>query len=104
MENQTPVTEKQLSTSPKGIKTSEVKRLKREGYSHAAICNKLGVTYATVIYHLNKKRKDKGTVRVSRVVDAAPVSAFEVELFGTTIKLDKQPSSIEKIGNKYVIS
>lgn len=88
----------------KGIKTADVKRLKREGHSIAAICNKLNVSTATVSYHLAKKRKDKGTTRVKAAVTTAPDTTFEVELFGTTIKLDKAPNSIEKIGTKLIIN
>lgn len=86
----------------KGIKTADVKRLKREGHSIAAICNKLNVSTATVAYHLGKKRKDKGVPRVKAAV--APVmSGFEVELFGTVIILDQAPASIERVGNRITI-
>lgn len=88
---------------PKGVKTAEIKRMKREGFSNAAICNKFGISHGSLYYHLAKKRKDAGTQRVKSAVNTSE-AAFEVELFGTTIKLDKAPNSIEKIGSKLIIN
>jgi AcrR family transcriptional regulator len=90
------------STRPKGIKTAEVKRMKREGYSIAAICNKLNVTSATVYNHLAKKRADAGVKRDTKSATAEAV-LFEADLFGTVFRLDKAPVSIERIGNRIVI-
>lgn len=90
------------STRPKGIKTADVKRMKREGYSIAAICNKLNVTSATVYNHLAKKRADAGVKRDTKSATTETVS-FEAELFGTVIKLDRTPVSIERVGNKIII-
>ncbi len=87
---------------PKGIKTADVKRLKREGYSIAAICNKLNVSAATVYNHLAKKRADAGVKRDTKAAVTETVS-FEAELFGTVIKLDRTPVSIERVGNKIII-
>jgi predicted transcriptional regulator len=88
---------------PKGIKTADVKRLKRTGMSVPEISDKLGVSHQTVRYHLAKKRADVG---VKRNINPTPVdnnTGFEAELFGTLIKLDKTPSSIERVGNRIVI-
>ena len=106
MENVNPEGLTQPQKRPKGIKTADVKRLKREGHSVASICNKLGISYASVSYHLRKKRKDTGIPRVKTNVSAESITeyVFEADLFGTIFKLDKTPSSIEKIGNKIVIS
>lgn len=93
------------SSRPKGIKTADVKRLKRDGYSNAAICNKLGCSGATVSYHLSKRRKSKSVaeVTVKTQVETTEFKGFEAELFGTLIRLDQTPSSIERIGNRIVI-
>lgn len=90
---------------PKGIKTADIKRMKREGYSTAAICNKLNVSPATVSYHLAKKRKPKAdnVADVRSSVNSEELNGFEAELFGTVIKLDRVPASIERIGNRIVI-
>ena len=90
---------------PKGIKTADIKRMKRTGASDQLIAEQFDCTIQTVRYHLAKKRKDSGTVRVKHNMTAEPVKNlhFEVELFGTTIKLDETPVSIEKVGNKLVI-
>lgn len=102
MENPTP----EISRShqrPKGIKTSDVKRLKREGKSVPEISEKLGVSHQTVRYHLAKKRADAGVKRNINPTLVDNSTSFEAELFGTLIKLDKTPSSIERIGNRIVI-
>lgn len=88
---------------PKGIKTSDVKRLKRAGKSIPEISQNLGVSQQTVRYHLAKKRADAG---IKRAINPTPVDSsteFEAELFGTLIKLDKVPSTIERVGNRIVI-
>ena len=102
MENVNPEGLTQPQKRPKGIKTADVKRLKREGHSVPAICNKLGISYASVTYHLRKKRKDTGVPRVKTAVVAESIG-FEAELFGTIIKLDKVPAMIERIGNRIII-
>lgn len=103
MENLTQEGVEKASQRPKGIKTADVKRLKREGHSVPAICNKLGVSVATVHYHLNKRRA-KPTVKGA--INPTPVDStvsFEAELFGTLIVLDQVPSSIERVGNRITI-
>lgn len=93
------------SRKPKGIKTADVKRLRKEGLSLQEIADKMDISYATVAYHLAKKRKDAGTVRVKSQMSAetpTPIP-FEADLFGTILKLDRTPLSIERIGNRIVI-
>lgn len=88
---------------PKGIKTKDVKALHRTGMSASEIATHLGISQGTVSYHLKKKRADAG---VKRVVNPTPVdnsTGFEAELFGTLIRLDQTPTSIERIGNRIVI-
>lgn len=79
--------------------------MKREGYSNAAISLALDCSAATVSYHLCKKRKSKSETPVSVKTSVATeeFKGFEAELFGTIIRLDKTPSSIERIGNRIVI-
>lgn len=91
-----------LTPKRKGIKTAEVKRLKREGLTIRQICDALNVSHATVYHHLAKKRKDLGTTRVKAAVTTEN-TGFEAELFGTIIKLDKAPTSIERVGNRIII-
>lgn len=95
----------QASRRPKGIKSVDVRRLRRQGYSVTDIGDLLGITQASVSYHLNKKSKNKTEGKMSTVKDSTVQdTAFEAELFGTIIKLDRTPRSIERIGNKIIIS
>lgn len=103
----TPMVSALPQTKRKGIKTADVKRLKREGHSNAAISQKLNISGATVSYHLGKRRKAKTAEpevkSLVAAVDITTVEGFEAELFGTIIKLDRVPVSIERIGNRIVI-
>jgi hypothetical protein len=90
---------------PKGVKTADVKRMKREGLSNTTIAKKCGISTSAVNYHLGKKRKSKTTteVKVRKSVNAPELSGFEADLFGTVIKLDQIPTSIERVGNRIII-
>ena len=102
VENST-VSSQPKSSRPRGIKTADIRRMKRQGYSTAAICNQLGVSAATVSYHLMKRRKPKDTTVVKTSISTAEANSFEAELFGTLVKLDRRPASIECIGNRLII-
>jgi predicted transcriptional regulator len=103
MENFNPEEISKSLTKVRGIKTSDVKRMKREGKSVHEISEKLGVSQQSVRYHLAKKRADAGIKRVINPIPVDNSKSFEAELFGTLIKLDQVPSSIERVGNRIVI-
>jgi orotate phosphoribosyltransferase-like protein len=84
------------------VKSVDVRRLKRQGYTPAAIAEKLNMSATAVYYHLIKKPKKNADDKVTVKTSSADVM-FEAELFGTTIRLDKVPMSIERIGNKIII-
>ena len=89
------------SSTPKKIKSSEIRRLKREGHSPAAIAKKLGVSANTVYYHLiTKKKRTQAKTELKQQAS----ECFEFEVFGTVIKTDQKPVSIEKVGNRIVIN
>lgn len=108
MENQpnNQVTTKRTGyTGRKGIKTADVKRLKRTGMSLTAISKQYGISVSAVNYHLGKKRKPRTTktVEVRKSVSTETSMGFEADLFGTIIKLDRIPVSIEREGNRIII-
>lgn len=108
MENQSnnQVTTKRTGfTGRKGIKTADVKRLKRTGMSLTAISKQYGISVSAVNYHLSKKRKARttNTAEVRKSVNTENLSGFEADLFGTIIKLDRVPVSIEREGNRIII-
>lgn len=101
---ETPTNEGQTPDKrPKGIKTKDVKALHRTGMLATDIAKHLGISQGTVSYHLNKKRADKGVKRSISAKPAEATTEFEAELFGTLIKLDQVPTTIERIGNRIVI-
>ena len=105
-ENPTPVKRK-YSTN----KTLAVKRLKREGVSDDVIATTLNISKSSVHYHLSKKRtyargnesKKEESNQTQMLFSRESDSGFEAEVFGTLIRLDKAPKSIERIGNRIVI-
>lgn len=101
MENPTPASDTQRF-APKKIKSVDVRRLKRNGYSVKEIAAQMGITTPTVYFHLKKKNKVEKTPSVE-VKSAKADTVFEAELFGTLLRLDSKPASIEKIGNRIVI-
>lgn len=92
-------------TGRKGVKTVDVKRLKRSGMSLTAIAKQYGISYSAVSYHLSKKRKPNTPkdVQVRKSVNTETPTGFEADLFGTIIKLDRVPVSIEREGNRIII-
>jgi orotate phosphoribosyltransferase-like protein len=102
MENLVEAQEAQTKRSYNRVKSVDVRRLKRQGFTPAAIAEKLNMSATAVYYHLIKKPK-KGTENKMSVKTSVETVAFEAELFGTTIRLDKVPASIERIGNRIVI-
>jgi predicted transcriptional regulator len=106
MENQTnnKVTSNKQGV-PKGVKTVDVKRLKRNGMTVSAIAKHIGVSSSAVSYHLGKKRKARttNTAEVRKHVKTKTSTEFEADLFGTIIKLDRIPASIERDGNRIII-
>lgn len=102
MENLEPALPAQKSTAPKKIKSADVRRLKRQGYTPAAIADHLGVSPATVYYHLIKKKR--ATTEVKTSVSTSDKFAFEVNLYGVSIKLQQRPTTIEQRENAILIS
>lgn len=103
MENTENASPMQATRKPKGIKSVDVRRLRREGFSNTAISELLNVTPSSVSYHLRKRSTVKASAASSRKESIMPVTSFEADLFGTVIKLDRIPASIEHIGNKIII-
>lgn len=102
MENLVNAPETQTKRSYNKVKSVDVRRLKRQGYTPAAIAEKLNMSATAVYYHLIKKPKNEAEKKVT-VKTTVNTVMFEAELFGTTIRLDKVPTSIEQIGNKVII-
>lgn len=106
MENsQTPVL-RMPQKRVKGLKTKDVKALHRTGMSCTAIADHLGVTPGTISYHLKKKRAPRSTdaTEVKSTVSTSDKFAFEVNLYGVSIKLQQRPTAIEQRENAILIS
>lgn len=104
MENQVQTALVQPQKRPKGLKTSAIKSLFRSGKTQSEIAEMLGVSAGTISYHLKKKRKHTTTVGVKPEVAASVDAAFEVNIYGVEIKLQRRPTSIEQRNNAIIIS